>query len=104
MASRTPLPVTGAWRVGDPVGHRSFFTYPTDRRLALDNGSVMSGIVAAYETWGQLNADGSNAILLCHAWTGAVMRLGGLKTGMLAQGGGRAQSVQGVRLTPTSGS
>jgi len=52
MASRTPLPVTGAWRVGDPVGHRSFFTYPTDRRLALDNGSVMSGIVAAYETWG----------------------------------------------------
>ena len=31
------------------------------------------------------------------------MRLGGLKTGMLAQVGGRAQSVQGVRLTPISG-
>ena len=46
MASRTPLPVTGAWRVGDPVGHREFFAYPADRRLALDNGSVLSGIVA----------------------------------------------------------
>lgn len=70
MASRTPLPVTGAWREGDAVGHRQFFTLPADRRLALDNGSVMSGIVTAYETWGRLNADASNAILLCHAWTG----------------------------------
>ena len=86
MASRTPLPVTGAWRVGDPVGHRSFFTYPTDRRLALDNGSVMSGIVAAYETWGQLNADGSNAILLCHAWTGDSHAAGRAEDGHISPG------------------
>jgi homoserine O-acetyltransferase len=86
MSSRTPLPVTGAWRVGDPVGHRSFFTYPTDRRLALDNGSVMSGIVAAYETWGQLNADGSNAILLCHAWTGDSHAAGRAEDGHISPG------------------
>lgn len=38
--------------------------------MALDNGTVMSGIVTAFETWGTLNADASNAVLLCHAWTG----------------------------------
>ncbi len=86
MASRTPLPVTGAWRVGDPVGQRQFFTYPDDRRLALDNGTVMSGIVAAYETWGQLNADASNAILLCHAWTGDSHASGRAEDGHLAPG------------------
>jgi homoserine O-acetyltransferase/O-succinyltransferase len=86
MASRTPLPVTGAWRVGDPVGQRKFFTYPGDRRLALDNGTVMSGIVAAYETWGQLNADASNAILLCHAWTGDSHASGRAEDGHLAPG------------------
>ena len=86
MASRTPLPVTGAWRVGDPVGQRKFFTYPGYRRLALDNGTVMSGIVAAYETWGQLNADASNAILLCHAWTGDSHASGRAEDGHLAPG------------------
>jgi homoserine O-acetyltransferase len=86
MASRTPLPVTGAWRVGDPVGQRQFFTYPDDRRLALDNGTVMSGIVASYETWGQLNADASNAILLCHAWTGDSHASGRAEDGHLAPG------------------
>jgi homoserine O-acetyltransferase/O-succinyltransferase len=86
MASRTPLPVTGTWRVGDPVGQRKFFTYPGDRRLALDNGTVMSGIVAAYETWGQLNADASNAILLCHAWTGDSHASGRAEDGHLAPG------------------
>lgn len=86
MASRTPLPVTGAWRVGNPVGQRKFFTYPDDRRLALDNGTVMSGIVAAYETWGQLNADASNAILLCHAWTGDSHASGRAEDGHLAPG------------------
>ncbi len=70
MASRTPLPVSGAWRSGDPVGQRRFFTFPDDRKMALDNGTVMSGIVTAFETWGTLNADASNAVLLCHAWTG----------------------------------
>ncbi|MFZ9157610.1 MAG: homoserine O-acetyltransferase MetX [Ilumatobacteraceae bacterium] len=65
-----PLPASGAWRMGDPAGHRRFFTLPADRKLAIDVGVVMEGVTTAYETWGSLNSDASNAILLCHAWTG----------------------------------
>ena len=63
-------PVTGAWREGDPVGHRRFLRFATDRRFALDAGATLTDVDVAYETWGSLDADGSNAILLCHAWTG----------------------------------
>jgi homoserine O-acetyltransferase len=62
--------VTGAWRIGDDPGHRSFFTFATDRQFALDTGAVLRDVVVAYETWGRLDADGSNAVLVCHAWTG----------------------------------
>ena len=65
-----PLPASGAWRMGDPAGHRRFFTLPADRKLAIDVGVVMEGVTTAYEKWGSLNSDASNAILLCHAWTG----------------------------------
>ncbi|HRE03941.1 MAG TPA: hypothetical protein PLV68_21780, partial [Ilumatobacteraceae bacterium] len=67
---RAPLPVTGAWRPGDPVGHRQFLTIAVDHPMALDGGTTLTDIVVAYETWGTLNADASNAILVCHAWTG----------------------------------
>ncbi|MCE2764719.1 MAG: homoserine O-acetyltransferase [Ilumatobacteraceae bacterium] len=68
--AKNPLPASGAWRMGDPVGHRQFFTLPPERKLAIDVGTVMEGVTTAYETWGTLNGDASNAILLCHAWTG----------------------------------
>ena len=61
-------PVTGAWRPGDPVGDRRFLRL--DRRVAVDAGGVVDGVEIAYETWGALNAEASNAVLLCHAWTG----------------------------------
>lgn len=64
------LPVTGAWRSGDDVGHRQFLTIATDRPFALDSGANMSDVVIAYETWGALDDSASNAVLLCHAWTG----------------------------------
>ena len=63
-----PHPATGAWMPGQPVGSRQFFTFP--RPMALDAGSTMPGITMAYETWGQLDADAANAVLVCHAWTG----------------------------------
>ncbi|CAB4575793.1 unannotated protein [freshwater metagenome] len=68
--AKNPLPASGAWRMGDPVGNRRFFTLPAERKLAIDVGAVMEGVTTAYETWGTLNTDASNAILLCHAWTG----------------------------------
>jgi homoserine O-acetyltransferase/O-succinyltransferase len=68
MAS--PLPVTGAWREGDPPGHRQFLTFPTERPFVLDRGTTLDAVTVAYETWGTLDPDGGNAILVCHAWTG----------------------------------
>ena len=70
MSTSDLLPVTGAWRPGDDPGHRQFFTFATDRRFALDAGVALADVVVCYETWGRLDADASNAILLCHAWTG----------------------------------
>ncbi|MDE0835960.1 MAG: homoserine O-acetyltransferase [Akkermansiaceae bacterium] len=37
----------------------------------LRDGSALPGITIAYETWGELNADGSNAVLLFHALSGS---------------------------------
>jgi homoserine O-acetyltransferase len=38
--------------------------------LRLDGGVLLSPVEIAYETYGSLNADASNAILICHALTG----------------------------------
>ena len=38
--------------------------------LRLDNGDELKDVHVAYQTWGELNADKSNAILVCHALTG----------------------------------
>ena len=70
MTNSSPLPATGAWLPGDEPGQRQFFTFATDRRFALDSGIALADVTVAYETWGHLDADASNAVLLCHAWTG----------------------------------
>jgi homoserine O-acetyltransferase len=66
----TPLPVTGAWEPGDPPGRRRFLTLADDRPLALEGGRTLGPITIAYETWGELDGAGSNAVLVCHALTG----------------------------------
>ncbi len=38
--------------------------------LMLDSGAALSPFTIAYESYGALNADASNAILICHALTG----------------------------------
>ena len=61
---------TGAWHAGLPSGTRKFLHFPAERPIALDNSKTLQDVTVAYETWGELNKDKSNAILLCHAWTG----------------------------------
>jgi homoserine O-acetyltransferase len=41
-----------------------------DRQLKLDAGGTLPAFQLAYETWGTLNSDGSNAVLIEHALTG----------------------------------
>ena len=41
-----------------------------DKPLPLDCGEQLDGVRIAYECWGELNAEKSNAILICHALTG----------------------------------
>ena len=60
-------PASGAWRDGDPAGERLFVSIDT---LKLESGRELAGARIAYETWGTLAADGSNAVLVLHALTG----------------------------------
>ncbi len=79
------LPVTGAWLPGMPAGRRQFLTIGASHPMALDGGTTLSDAVVAYETWGALDESRTNAILLCHAWTGDSHAAG---TGLHQQGGG----------------
>jgi homoserine O-acetyltransferase len=56
----------------DNVGlvQRQYFTFADDVPMLLDSGERLGPITLAYETYGQLNAEGSNAILICHALSG----------------------------------
>ncbi|MGY3261411.1 homoserine O-acetyltransferase MetX [Frigoribacterium sp. 2355] len=60
-------PVTGAWRDGDDPGGRSFVTLDD---LALESGVTLPRPRLAVETWGELDAGRSNAVLVSHALTG----------------------------------
>jgi homoserine O-acetyltransferase len=44
--------------------------FGADRPLKLDSGIELSPFQIAYKTYGQLNAQRSNAVLICHALTG----------------------------------
>ncbi|MFH8933858.1 homoserine O-acetyltransferase MetX [Streptomyces griseosporeus] len=68
-AAEVPLPpATGAWREGDPPGRRRW--YDAEKPLPLEAGGELPGVRLAFETWGQLAPDRSNAVLVLHALTG----------------------------------
>jgi homoserine O-acetyltransferase len=64
----TPPVVTGVWQPGDPPGRRQFASVFTDPGgLSLEAGGSLADITVAYETWGELDVDGANAVLVLHA-------------------------------------
>ncbi|WP_127358367.1 homoserine O-acetyltransferase MetX [Actinacidiphila soli] len=68
-ATAVPLPpASGAWREGDPPGRRQW--HVREKPLALEAGGELRTVRLAYETWGRLAPDGSNAVLVLHALTG----------------------------------
>ncbi len=48
---------------------RATATFGPDEPLALDSGESLAPFTIAYETYGTLNADKSNVVLICHALT-----------------------------------
>lgn len=47
------------------------FTFAKDEPFLLESGATLSPVTLAYETYGSLNADRSNAILIVHALSGS---------------------------------
>jgi homoserine O-acetyltransferase len=60
-------PASGAWRDGDPAGERQFAPLSN---LKLESGRVLASARIAFETWGELNHEHTNAVLILHALTG----------------------------------
>ena len=67
-------PVTGAWREGDHAGDRRFTAIGA---LDLERGGHLPSARIAWESWGELNAERSNAVLILHALTGDSHVVGG---------------------------
>jgi homoserine O-acetyltransferase/O-succinyltransferase len=68
--SHAPRP--GVWRPGVARGDRRFVELSglAADGLALEYGGRLPEVVVAYESWGSLNAEASNAVLVLHALTG----------------------------------
>ncbi|MFE7033255.1 homoserine O-acetyltransferase [Streptomyces sp. NPDC057621] len=68
-SSQVPLPsASGGWQEGDPPGRRRWHLRAD--ALPLEAGGELPGVRLAFETWGQLAPDRSNAVLVLHALTG----------------------------------
>lgn len=52
------------------TGGGGVFRFAADQPLRLDSGALLAPLEIAYKTYGTLNADKSNAVLVCHALTG----------------------------------
>src|SRR6185436_17419575 len=67
-ASATLEPVDRAREADNP--HSPVVRFGADKPLKLDAGVDLSPFQIAYQTYGTLNAERTNAVLICHALTG----------------------------------
>jgi homoserine O-acetyltransferase len=70
MASEAAPEGAPAKRANGPALTAQQVVLAADAPLRLDSGATLGPITVAYTTQGRLNADKSNAILICHALTG----------------------------------
>jgi homoserine O-acetyltransferase len=61
-----PIPASAAWFPGDDPGRRLFASLGG---LELENGALLPEVTLAYETYGTLDADGANAVLVLHGFS-----------------------------------
>lgn len=61
-------PTTDALRSASPLRHAR--TWISKETLELENGSQLSDVHVCFETWGNLDKDASNAVLIPHALSG----------------------------------
>lgn len=76
------------WSPGDEPGNRKFVTLtaPDHKPFELEGGGVLDTVTVAYETWGALNADKSNSVLVLHALTGDSHAAGSAQPGHVTPG------------------
>ncbi len=60
---------SSAASLGGADGAGEVIAFGADQPLRLDSGAQIQGLEIAYRTYGRLNAERSNAILVCHALT-----------------------------------
>jgi len=77
------IPASGGWREGDHPGDRRFAELGS---FDLELGGHLPHVRVAYETWGELNADASNAVLVLHALTGDAHVVGPAGPGQITAG------------------
>lgn len=56
--------------------HTQYFTFAEKEPFRLESGATLSPVTLAYETYGALSPDRSNAILICHALSGSAHAAG----------------------------
>jgi homoserine O-acetyltransferase/O-succinyltransferase len=81
-----PTPISGTWQIGDDPGRRQFVELKGDQGFALESGASLASVTVAFETWGQLNYRGTNAVLVLHALSGDSHAVGAVGPGHVSPG------------------